>query len=316
MFEPLLTLVALVAAVLVISGATKLAAPSDVASAFVDLRVPSALAGRPMRLALPWAEILVGLGLVLAPAPLSTVFAAATAVLMAAYTALIGRALGFEEQVSCACFGRWGSALVTRRSLVRNVVLLAAACGAVVWTILDTSPAVVAVWTSPTAAWWLLGAAVVGAVVWLAAGTSPVDEAREVPAVAEGEEGEYLRTPIPMAYLERDGVPVTLRELAAPRAQLLIWVRPSCGGCHGLSDELPRMRESFAGRVDVELVSRFPDAGAGLFDPEGTVTRLLELRGLPAAVLLGADGLLAGGPVEGRPEVDAFVSDIAAELGA
>ncbi|QXT62941.1 MauE/DoxX family redox-associated membrane protein [Tessaracoccus palaemonis] len=316
MFEPLLTLVALVAAVLVISGATKLAAPSDVASAFVDLRVPRALAGRPQRLALPWAEILMGLGLLFAPAPLATVLAAAATVLMAAYTVLIGRALGFEERVSCACFGRWGSAQVTRGSLARNVMLLGAACGTVVWTIVDGSPVAAAVWTSPTAAWWLLGAAVVGAVAWLAAGFSPVDEVRDTAEDTAGEEGEYLRTPIPFAYLERAGVPVTLRELAAPRAQLLIWVRPACGGCHGLAGELPRMRERLGGRVDVELVSRFPDAEAGLVDPEGTVTRLLELQRLPAAVLLGADGLLAGGPVEGRPDVDALVSDIADELAS
>ena len=39
------------------------------------------------------------------------------------------------------------------------------------------------------------------------------------------------------------------------------------------------------------------------------------VAGSPVAVLLGADGLLAGGPVHGVAEIEQFVADIAEQLG-
>jgi hypothetical protein len=51
-----------------------------------------------------------------------------------------------------------------------------------------------------------------------------------------------------------------------------------------------------------------------LHDPRRWARETLGLDGTPAAVLLGADGLLAGGPVSGRDEVVAFVDEIAGEL--
>ena len=50
-----------------------------------------------------------------------------------------------------------------------------------------------------------------------------------------------------------------------------------------------------------------------LHDPQGTLARIFGV-GTPAAVLLGGDGLLAGGPVRGRDQVVDFVGDVRAEL--
>lgn len=312
MFEPLLIPVVLVAVVLLASGAAKLGAPDDVASAFDDLRVPGPLRVRPVRLALPWAEIVLGVSLVALPAPASTASAVAATLLMAGYTVLIGRALGFDEDVSCACFGRWGASQVTGRSMARNVLLLVASIGALCWTLTDARPAALAVVTGPGWA-WLLGAALVGAVTWLVG--SPNSESPDPTEVtASVEELDYLRSPIPMAYLERpDGERITLRELAATKARLLLFVKPNCGACRGLEDQLPALRERLGVAVGVELVSRV--AGADFLDNDGEAAHLMEIRRVPAAVLLGADGLLAGGPVVGRADVDAFVDDIAAQLG-
>nr|WP_257907159.1 hypothetical protein [Janibacter limosus] len=62
------------------------------------------------------------------------------------------------------------------------------------------------------------------------------------------------------------------------------------------------------------------DAGRGaapaeriLHDPQATPARIFGI-GTPGAVLLGGDGLLAGGPVQGSTEVLAFVDDVHAEL--
>ena len=56
-----------------------------------------------------------------------------------------------------------------------------------------------------------------------------------------------------------------------------------------------------------------PD-GAVAYDHAGVAQRALALNGSPTAVLLGADGLLAGGPVEGVAEIEQFVADIADQL--
>ena len=49
------------------------------------------------------------------------------------------------------------------------------------------------------------------------------------------------------------------------------------------------------------------------FDPFG-ITRRAFAAGNPSAVLLGADGLVAGGPVHGEDAVRAFVADVADQL--
>jgi hypothetical protein len=45
------------------------------------------------------------------------------------------------------------------------------------------------------------------------------------------------------------------------------------------------------------------------WEPELNVRRVFSV-GAPAAVLLGADGYLAGGPVAGEDDVAAFVEDV------
>ena len=51
-------------------------------------------------------------------------------------------------------------------------------------------------------------------------------------------------------------------------------------------------------------------AGHAYFDPFG-IARAAFGVGTPAAVLLGTDGMLAGGPVQGEDDVRAFVAEVA-----
>ena len=53
-----------------------------------------------------------------------------------------------------------------------------------------------------------------------------------------------------------------------------------------------------------------------LHDLQFTARRALGARTAPSAVLLGADGLLAGGPVDGGSAVIEFVEEIIEQLGA
>ena len=47
-----------------------------------------------------------------------------------------------------------------------------------------------------------------------------------------------------------------------------------------------------------------------LHDPDGYARQSLDATATPAAVLLGADGLLAGGPVVGSEQIEGFVTDV------
>ena len=53
--------------------------------------------------------------------------------------------------------------------------------------------------------------------------------------------------------------------------------------------------------------------GHAWFDPFG-ITRKAFAAANPSAVLLGTDGLVAGGPVHGEDAVVAFVADVAEQL--
>jgi hypothetical protein len=49
-------------------------------------------------------------------------------------------------------------------------------------------------------------------------------------------------------------------------------------------------------------------------DPDRNAARVFGISGRPAAVLLGADGTVAGGPVTGEGEVTALIDEMAGQL--
>lgn len=142
-------------------------------------------------------------------------------------------------------------------------------------------------------------------------------------APAEEPELDYVRVPIPHGVLVgRDHGTVTLRHLARSQAQLLVLVNCWCGPTHEALERLPRWRGRLpqlgvqmvfvphpfeATAVDGSLTGIWWDPGSRVYDDLGVGSS-------PGAVLLGADGLLAGGPVNGVDDIEQFVADIEAEL--
>lgn len=145
---------------------------------------------------------------------------------------------------------------------------------------------------------------------------------------AEDDELDYLRTPIPPGLLrDADRELVPLRSFTAGRAVLLIWVNPGCGPCERILTALPAWRERLDPLVAVHMVLPRPLAGIAqpdlerlgpgpMEDVHSTLAETLSMRGTPTAVLLGADGMLAGGPVAGGDEVSDFVEEIIEQLDA
>ncbi|MDR7252142.1 hypothetical protein J2X46_001118 [Nocardioides sp. BE266] len=304
------------AVVLAVSAVAKMRDPLAVEDALVSLRVPSFVPRGLVGRGLPWAEGALALLLLASPSAALVVVAALVTLLMAVYTWLIARALTFEDPVECACFGTLASHVVDRVTLARNVLLLGLSGVAVAIGVAGGS-----VWAAATdlggVDWWTLLAAL--AAVTVAAMIVRHSDGGAAPA---GEpELDYERTPIPYGVLTMpDGTSSTLVELAATQARLLVVLKEHCGACVRTAEKLDSWAEQLAPAVGLIAVHGEPgldlphSAELTMIEPQHNVRRIFSV-GAPGAVLLGADGLMAGGPVAGAGDVERFVAEILEELG-
>jgi hypothetical protein len=165
---------------------------------------------------------------------------------------------------------------------------------------------------------WMVVALVATALAWLVGHSDPE------PPTATSELLDYERLPIPYGVLQGyDGPGQTLRELALTRARLLIFLSPGCGACERTAVRIDEWAAALGEPVGVHAVYTAPlealpapphDRGLSFHEPEQNVTRAFGMLTTPSAVLLGADGLLAGGPVTGESAVAEMVEDLRAEL--
>lgn len=312
------------AVVLVVSGVAKLRDAAGVDTAFRTMRVPDALNTAGLRRAFPWAEIALGVLLVVAPGPLNVLVALGVLALMAAYLVLVAAAVRRPEPVDCHCFGALTEGRVTPWTVARNVTLVAFAVLALVDSVAGTP----LVRLDAPAAGWLAAIALTAWLVHTIVGGRPTPPAaRESAAPAasepgEGEDVDYVRLPIPYGALTGADGPITLRQLAGQHAVLLLWVSATCGSCTEVIAQIPAWRDDLA-PVEVRpvlatvdsLAERAPDlVPVALGDPDHQVARLFDTWGTPMAVLLGADGRLAGGPVLGQSAITDLVDQIREQL--
>jgi len=119
-------------------------------------------------------------------------------------------------------------------------------------------------------------------------------------------------------------VPVQLREMADTRAQLLVYVSPTCSTCHQLVPLVADWQDLLGAELDVRLVSiggreesaeAYPHQADQLwFDEEQGYGRL-GIPGTPTAVLLGTNGLVAAGPAAGVPAIQELLGTVVQALG-
>ncbi len=309
-----LVVVLTLSAVVATSGVAKLRDPRATRDAFDALRVPGVVPADAAARALPWVEVALAVALVLAPAGWLLPVAVAVALLMLAYTALVAHALGSGEPVTCSCFGTLGRHQVDRTTLARNLLLTTLAT-ALVWWAADDGSAPAAFGELDGDGWWtLLSTAAAAAVAVLVVGgpsgsTMPAEDPELL---------DYERQATPYGALTLQGRTSTLAELAATQARLLVVLNPSCGPCVRTAERLDDWAARLAPAVGVVAV--YPDEASVLavteharelaaWEPELNVRRVFSVSA-PGAVLLGADGFLAGGPVEGEDDVAAFAEDV------
>src|SRR5690606_24633070 len=203
---------------LLISGLAKLGAREGTQDAMRSLRLPLPMTHASVASVLPAMEIFLALALWIPVPPLQVLLAGLVTALLFIYLVIIARALTFEEQVHCACFGTLASPTVSRTTLVRNVILsvlglltvVAAASGAMTTLLVQAPLGLIGLGLALLTAIALAAATIGGSVADpdADAATAPA------PAAADPDEDElldYERSPIPAAVLQQpDGRLITL----------------------------------------------------------------------------------------------------------
>lgn len=317
------------AAVLFASAIGKLRHPDDLAG-WSEIGVPRFFRRQWILRAHPWGELALGVALVLLGGVLGLLAALVCLALMTGYLWLVWRVVARADDASCACFG--ARKRVTGVTVARNAWLTAVAAltAAVIWTNPLFGGALAAL--AATSAWlWIVAAlvAVITAlfVVWPEGGDAPADIESPVTAVSvdeDDDELDYIRLRVPAVPVTLgDGTSANLLWLAKRKPILLLSVSSTCGACLPVIEKVGAWRELLP-EVDVRLLLADPpdqsslterEEPQSLHDPASYVSASLADRWLtPSAVLLGIDGLLAGGPVVGEEKIAEFVADIHATL--
>lgn len=317
----LLTAWLVLAAVLIASGIGKLRHPEGTDEAFTALKVPDALNRAWIIRSHPWGEIALALLLLALPHPLSLVVAAVGLALFTAYLVLVWRVVASGEEASCNCFGATGSSTVDRWTLARNILLAVVALVVVVDAATGGS-AVARMGTLGSGWWWVVALAVAAAVTYLIAREGTTEVAEE--ELAEPEE-DYLRLPIPdvPVRLEEGGAEISLRDLAAERAQVILLLNPGCGPCTTISNKVAQWAGAVP-EIDFRVLNPISHQNMREIKPIWEPYYVEEVGhqvgdvfgnpGRPSAILLGMDGLLAGGPAQGLTAVENLVADITEQI--
>ncbi|WP_292832121.1 MauE/DoxX family redox-associated membrane protein [Microbacterium sp.] len=312
------------AVVMIVSGIAKLRRPDDL-NGWANMGVPAVLR-RPWLLRLhPWGELALGAALAVLGGVLGLLAALVSVGLMTSYTVLVARSLRSSPGAECSCFG--APRPVTRITVVRNVWLLVVAVGAtaVIWVNPLLGGALAAV---DGADWgWVLGAAVAAVtamVILWPDGDAEIVGAASLTAqtgqIEDGEELDYIRVRTPAVPVTlADGTTANLRELAATRPILVLAVSETCGSCTPVIEKKAEWAAMLP-EVDIRFLSRLAPEDGGklterttpqsLHDPNDYVRGSIADWPTPTAVLLGADGMLAGGPVSGFDNISQFVEDV------
>lgn len=322
----------LIAVVLLVSGIAKLPAAGRTLAAMADLRVPKPLQRRIVAQALPIFELGIALTLLLAPGLARFGAALAAVAMMAVFTALVARAVRAGDEVSCECFGALSRDVVDGTTVVRNLVLLAAAIaaalvgpdgGSLVLSLPSQSAAdltlLVTLWIATAAialfAWRNLD---LRAELRRVAATQARAEASDTGA---SDDRPLAGRPIPDAELVNSaGVSLPLTRLdRSGRGVLLLFVKAGCGSCVPVARAFPEWEARIGANVAIRVAtSSRPSEIADVYPEYGDRVRFgargarhaLGVRMLPSAVLLGVDGNVATDVAEGFMEISALVNGI------
>ena len=331
---PLLLCTSILVVTLTASGIAKAKDPSSTVEGILNLGLDSVAPLKLTPAVLPWAELLLAAGLLFAPGPLFPVFAIASCALMVFYLVVIARALATGRTEGCNCFGKKSAAPVSRYTLIRNIALTIAGILTVVASFVGGKAVVYELVGLNGSGWlWAVGAGLIALTLWaIQRGESLAEPAPDIPEVvlpsAADESEDYVRVPIPYASIyTTDGRVTTLRDMSRVQARVLFFASPTCGSCTPILKTIPRWQKLlpqlglhpvFSSEEKIHQAHKLEKLDEGveaLVDPKHAAMHNFG-RGTPMAVILGSDGMLAGGPVAGTSDVKQLMDDLLVEFGA
>ena len=331
---PLLLCTSILVVTLTASGIAKAKDPSSTVEGILNLGLDSVAPLKLTPAVLPWAELVLAAGLLLAPGPLFPVFAIASCALMVFYLVVIARALATGRTEGCNCFGKKSAAPVSRYTLIRNIALTIAGILTVVASFVGGKAVVYELVGLNGSGWlWAVGAGLIALTLWaIQRGESLAEPAPDIPEVvlpsAADESEDYVRVPIPYASIyTTDGRVTTLRDMSRVQARVLFFASPTCGSCTPILKTIPRWQKLlpqlglhpvFSSEEKIRQAHKLEKLDEGveaLVDPKHAAMHNFG-RGTPMAVILGSDGMLAGGPVAGTSDVKQLMDDLLVEFGA
>ena len=331
---PLLLCTSILVVTLTASGIAKAKDPSITVEGILNLGLDSVAPLQLTPAVLPWAELVLAAGLLFAPGPLFPVFAIASCALMVFYLVVIARALATGRTEGCNCFGKKSAAPVSRYTLIRNIALTVAGILTVVASFVGGKAVVYELVGLNGSGWlWAVGAALIALTLWaIQRGESLAEPAPDIPEVvlpsAADESEDYVRVPIPYASIyTTDGRVTTLRDMSRVQARVLFFASPTCGSCTPILKTIPRWQKLlpqlglhpvFSSEEKIRQAHKLEKLDEGveaLVDPKHAAMHNFG-RGTPMAVILGSDGMLAGGPVAGTSDVKQLMDDLLVEFGA
>jgi uncharacterized membrane protein YphA (DoxX/SURF4 family)/thiol-disulfide isomerase/thioredoxin len=306
--------------------------------AFEEFGVP-ARGARLGGVALPLAELAVALALLVAPA--ARWGAAGALVLLLAFAGGVARAISRGRRPDCHCFGQIHSEPAGPATLIRNLVLAGMAALVVVAgpgpsltgtlsslhgkdIALVTLSVVVALLAAATAQLWADRHRFARD---LAAATS-VRVTHDPLAPPPGPHGLPPGTPAPEFALDPvRGSAGSLKDLMVPgRPTVLVFISTGCTSCLIMMPSLARWQDSLSGivtvaaifageRDDIERLIEEHGLSVVLADEATTTFEPYALRGTPAGVVVGPDGLIAGPPAEGAAAIEALIRTVVPAAG-
>lgn len=136
----------------------------------------------------------------------------------------------------------------------------------------------------------------------------------------EPDEGDdYVRLPVPfVSAVDSEGQRVSVRTMAQTQARALFYVSPGCGPCVTVMERLQDLPATL-GPVAIHTIvahdsslHELPESmrANALVDPDRFLASSFGMAANPWAVVLGADGLLAGGPEVGGPAVTQLLDEL------
>jgi uncharacterized membrane protein YphA (DoxX/SURF4 family) len=312
------------AAVFIVAGTAKLADLRSSRTTVAAFGVPEPLA-RYSGTLLPVAELLTASALLLTAS--ARWGGVSGAVLLALFSGGVAYALSQGRTPDCNCFGQLSSQRISRRTLVRNGVLLLLC----VFVVARGSGASLMSWTTNrhaadlTAALAVMAAGVliVEALNFrvraraLSTGSGAAPSATQAPSLRVGDLAPGFELP------DLDGDLVSLEALHGRGLPVvLVFSSPACGPCRQLLPQLARWNvalhesitlvliESTAGNIDA-TVAHVREAGEleALLEPDQVVGSSYRIAVTPTAVVVGTDGRVASPPASGPQAIERLIRE-------